>query len=83
MNELRNNGIYTLPNGSAYALFSAGRGRYFLYPCDGGAFNPPSFEATRDGRVLPWLGGGDKWCVTDLEDTGLTYSFPEGFNCPE
>jgi hypothetical protein len=83
MKELRNTGIYTLPDGNSYAVFSADEGRYFLYLCKHGISNPPSYQTTSDGRVLPWLGTGPEWRVEDLTDTGKTFDFPQGFNCPD
>ncbi len=83
MIKLRRNGIYTLPDGKAYALFGAGEGRFFLYTCKGGAANPPNYETTKDGRIVPWIGGGVEWKLTDLRDTGKTYNFAEDFDCPD
>jgi hypothetical protein len=83
MKELRNAGIYKLPDDNVYAVFSADKGKYLLYRCQHGVSNPPSYQTTPDGRILPWLGEGHEWKVEDLTDTGKTFDFPKGFNCPD
>jgi hypothetical protein len=83
MTRIKNHSIYKLPHSDvSYAAYAAGDGRFFLYPCVGGATNPPSFIINPDGRVQPWLGNGTEWEMKDLIDTGQTYRFSKDFKCP-
>ena len=79
--EIREEGIYKLPDGNDYAARSAGHGRYFLYLCKDGVSNPPRYLITRAGRIQPWV--VDEWVVEDLVDTGETFDFTEEFKCPD
>ncbi len=81
MKELREQGIYTLPDGNVYVARSAGHGRYFLYPCNDDASHPPRFLITSAGRIQPWM--TDEWVVEDLVDTGKSYDFSQGFECSD
>lgn len=79
--EIREDGIYKLPDGNDYAARNAGHGRYFLYPCKDGVSDPPRYLITRTGRIQPWV--IDEWAVEDLVDTGKTFESAEGLKCPD
>lgn len=72
MKELRERGVYTLPDGEEFVA-SVARGGGF------GLFNPqvwkrygvPDYEVDAAGRVTQ-LGQSTRWRVDDLVDTGRT-----------
>ena len=77
MKELREKGIYRLPDGNFYAAQSAGHGRYFLYLSDeGGISDPPRYLITQTGKIQPWV--TEEWLVDDLVDTGKTTGMTKG-----
>jgi hypothetical protein len=73
MSELRNYGVYRLPDAATYVAVPAGACMYFLYDRSRGTQPPPVYEVTAEGRVLRWFGSGPDWLVEQMEDTGETY----------
>lgn len=82
MKELKNNGIYTLPNGAAYVAQRVAGGRFFLYLCQANAFSYiPTHLVTPEGCIQPWYGGSREWAAEELTDTGKLYDPKTGANC--
>ena len=71
--DLRDYGIYRVPDGMLHICVRASGGRYFLHLLLMGFNMAPRYVVERDGRVAPWLGGSQEWRVEELEDTGENY----------
>ena len=82
MAQLRNFGVYRLPDNHPYVLVRGGGDRYFLFDCDLRLKAAPVFEVAQ-GRVRRWLGSGAEYGVEDLEDTGETFERGHRFRCPD
>jgi hypothetical protein len=72
MRQLRNFGVYRLPDGLGYVAVRGGSGKYYLFSSEEWPRLPPVFEVTADGRVLRWFNPGPEWLDEQLEDTGTT-----------
>lgn len=72
MRQLRNFGVYRLPDGLRYVAVRGGSGKYYLFSADEWPRLPPVFEITADGRVLRWFNSGPEWFAEQLEDTDAT-----------
>ncbi len=74
MIQLRNNGIYKLPNEqrTVYAL-ALGNNEFFLYDCEYGTSLPPRFSVNADGTLINWFKDFPVWTVEDLTDTGENF----------
>jgi hypothetical protein len=83
MKELRNYGVYKLPDGHSYVLVRGGSGNSYLFDCAQPPSQPPVFQVTQEGRVQRWFNSGPEWFVEDLEDTGETSGLGEQFECPD
>ncbi|HEX5708551.1 MAG TPA: hypothetical protein VFX96_14705 [Pyrinomonadaceae bacterium] len=70
MRQLRNYGVYRLPDGLGYVAVRGGSGKYYLFSFDEWPKLPPVFEVTTDGQVLRWFNSGPEWLADQLEDTG-------------
>jgi hypothetical protein len=71
MRQLRNYGIYTLPDfvRQVYVVSSV-NSTYLLYDRELGTSIPPRFEALPDGHIRDWHGDFTPWTTEDLRDTG-------------
>ena len=74
MAQLRDCGIYRLPDGKEYVAACNLSGVFFLFDCTTAAEPRPVFEVTEEGRVARRFGTGREWSVEDLSDTGRTLS---------
>jgi hypothetical protein len=81
--QLRNCGIYRLPDGYLYVVVRGGTGKFYLFDYSTLTKARPVFEVTADGRVARRFGSGPEWRVEQLEDTGQTYDDPHDLKCPE
>lgn len=82
MTQLREYGIYHLPDGETYVAVRGGSGAFYLFDCSTGTQARPIFEVTQEGRVTRWFNPGPEWWVDDLADTGETFDASWQFNCP-
>ena len=72
MQNLRERGIYAMPDGREFVVHAVFRGGYVFYtPEDWDRFGPHAHESTADGH-LRWNGQPDQWRTEDLIDTGRT-----------
>ena len=72
MQELREQGIYLLPDGREFIAHAVFRGSYVLYtPGAWEYFGLHTYEADRDGRLL-MRGQHTYWRVENLTDTKRT-----------
>jgi hypothetical protein len=72
MQNLRERGIYAMPDGREFVAHAVFRGGYVFYtPEDWDRFGPHAHESTADGH-LRWNGQPDQWRTEDLIDTGRT-----------
>ena len=82
MSQLRNRGVYRLPDGHGYVAVRGGSGRFYLFECSRGLRLPPVFEVA-EARVRRWFNSGAEWGVEQLEDTGRTFDEAHKFKCPD
>lgn len=72
MKELRERGIYSLPDGSEFVIHAVFRGGYILYTPGGWEFfGMHLYEADDSGRIRS-NGQPTRWSVEDLTDTSRT-----------
>lgn len=72
MKELRERGVYRLPDGEEFVAGIAHGGGYALYnPQIWKRYGVPDYEVGVQGR-LTRMGESTRWHVEDLLDTGLT-----------
>ena len=72
MQELRERGIYTLPDGREFVIHIAFRGGHILYTPGGWEFfGPSTYNANADGTICS-NSRTTHWNVRDLTDTGKT-----------
>ncbi len=72
MKELRERGIYKLPDGEEFVAGAARGGGYALYnPQIWKRYGVPDYEVSAQGRVTK-MGESTRWSVEDLLDTGRT-----------
>lgn len=72
MKELRERGIYKLPDGDEFVASFARGGGYALYnPQIWKRYGVPDYEIDAQGRVTK-MGESTRWRLDDLEDTGQT-----------
>jgi hypothetical protein len=83
MRQLRNYGVYRLPDGRGYVAVRGGSGKFYLFECREGLKLPPVFEVTQEGLVLRWFNSGPEWCAEHLQDTGRTFADGKKLNCPD
>lgn len=71
MTEMRERGVYVLPNGRSFVAVRNGRGGYYLYayPLHPWAF--PAYEVVASGMIYS-AGRLTEWVVGDVNDAGLT-----------
>lgn len=72
--EIRDRGVYTLPDGSEVIAHRAGdkRGFFRLYDPVAWKFGGEAMYETDETGVITSLGRPTPWCLADLEDAGLT-----------
>lgn len=78
MAQLRDFGIYRLPDGHSYVAVRGGSGTHYLFDYERGSAGRPVFEVRDDGRVARWFSTGAEYRAKDLEDTGRTYDAGHG-----
>lgn len=72
MKELRERGIYKLPDGDEFVASFARGGGYALYnPQIWKRYGVPDYEVDAQGRVTR-MGESTRWRLEDLLDTGRT-----------
>ena len=72
MNELREQGIYALPDGREFVAHAVFRGGYVLFtPSDWEFFGMHLYETNAAGQVRS-KGQATLWRINDLTDTGRT-----------
>lgn len=72
MKELRERGVYTLPDGEEFVASVARGGGFALFnPQIWKRYGVPDYEVDPLGRVTQ-LGQSTRWRVDDLVDTGRT-----------
>ena len=72
MKELRERGVYTLPDGEEFVASVARGGGFALFnPQIWKRYGVPDYEVDPVGRVTQ-LGQSTRWRVDDLVDTGRT-----------
>jgi hypothetical protein len=72
MKDLRERGVYTLPDGEEFvASFARGGGFALFNPQIWKRYGVPDYEVDPLGRVTQ-LGQSTRWRVDDLVDTGRT-----------
>lgn len=83
MTQLRNYGVYRLPDGLGYVAVRGGSGNFYLFECGDELKLPPVFEVTSEGYVLRWFNSGPEWLAEHLEDTGRVFDPSRHLNCPD
>ena len=81
MTQLRDCGIYRLPDGYLYVAVQGGSGAFYLFDCATGTRARPIFEVTPEGRVARWFNTGPEWWVEDVSDTGETFDGSRQLKC--
>src|ERR1051325_4993726 len=72
MQNLRERGIYALPDGREFVVHAVFRGGYVFYtPQEWEVFGPHAFESDAEGH-LRWSGQTNHWSIEDLIDTNRT-----------
>ena len=72
MKDLRERGIYKLPDGEEFVASVARGGSYVLYnPQIWKRYGVPDYEVSAEGR-LTRMGESTRWRIEDLSDTGRT-----------
>jgi hypothetical protein len=72
MQELRERGIYTLPDGREFVVHTAFRGGHILYTPSGWEFFGPSTYNTGADGIICSNSRTTHWNIRDLTDTGKT-----------
>jgi len=67
--ELKENGIYSLPDGREFVVRAARQGGFLLHDLRLGVASAPLYLVDRSGQFLSW-GKGTRWSIDDLLDTG-------------
>jgi hypothetical protein len=73
--KLKDNSIYSLPDGREFIVRMANYGGYFLHDPRRGVAAAPVYLVDGSGQVLSW-GRNTPWTYEDLQDTGRI-SLPE------
>lgn len=82
MLQIRNYGVYRLPDGNSYVAVRGGSGSFYLFNCYDGLRLPPVFRVTDEGHVDRWFNSGPEWGAEHLSDTGETFDPTHQFDCP-
>jgi len=67
--ELKENGIYSLPDGREFVVRVARQGGFLLHDLRLGVSSAPLYLVDGSGQFLSW-GRRTRWSVADLQDTG-------------
>ena len=67
--ELKENGIYSLPDGREFVVRVARQGGFLLHDLRLGVSSAPLYLVDGSGQFLSW-GRRTRWSVADLHDTG-------------
>ena len=67
--ELKENGVYALPDGREFIVRRGMHGGYFLHDPIRGDTAAPVYLIDRAGQLLSW-GRNTRWTNRDLRDTG-------------
>lgn len=67
--ELKDHGIYELPDGREFLIRAGRHGGYFLHDLRLGVASPPVYLIDGSGQFLSW-GKRTRWSLGDLSDTG-------------
>ena len=67
--ELKENGIYSLPDGREFVVRAARQGGFLLHDLRWGVASAPLYLVDRSGQFLSW-GKRTRWSIDDLLDTG-------------
>jgi hypothetical protein len=67
--ELKENGIYSLPDGREFVVRVARQGGFLLHDLRLGVYSAPLYLVDGSGQFLSW-GRRTRWSVADLHDTG-------------
>ena len=67
--ELKENGIYSLPDGREFVVRAARQGGFLLHDLRLGVSSAPLYLVDGSGQFLSW-GRRTRWSVADLKDTG-------------
>jgi hypothetical protein len=67
--KLKENGIYTLPDGREFVVRAARQGGFLLHDLRLGVSSAPLYLVDGSGQFLSW-GKRTSWSVDDLLDTG-------------
>jgi hypothetical protein len=73
--ELRDNGVYTFPDGREFVVRVAQEGGYMLHDPRLGVTSAPVYWVNGAGQILFW-GKRTPWVAEELRDTGRM-SLPE------
>ncbi|MGH9903959.1 MAG: hypothetical protein ACRD8U_00075 [Pyrinomonadaceae bacterium] len=73
--ELKDHGIYKLPDGREFLVRAGQHGAYLLHDLRLGVSSAPVYLIDRSGQFLSW-GKPTRWNLADLCDTGRR-SLPE------
>ena len=73
--ELKDHGIYALPDGREFVVRAGSHGGYFLHDLRRGVASAPVYLIDGSGQFLSW-GKHTRWSLGDLSDTGRR-SIPE------
>ena len=72
MQNLRERGIYSLPDGREFVVHAVFRGGHVFYtPEEWELFGPYAYESDDYGRIR-WIGQLDQWRTEDLIETSRT-----------
>jgi hypothetical protein len=72
MRELRECGIYSLPDGREFVVHAVFRGGYILYTPGAWEFFGLHIYETNDAGQIRTKGRLTSWCIDDLTDTSRT-----------
>jgi hypothetical protein len=73
--DLKDHGIYKLPDGREFLVRAGHHGGYFLHDLRLGVASAPIYLIDASGQFLSW-GKPTQWSLSDLSDTGRS-SIPE------
>ena len=73
--ELKDHGVYALPDGREFVVRAGSHGGYFLHDLRLGVSSAPIYLIDGSGQFLFW-GRPTSWNLSDLHDTGRE-SVPE------
>lgn len=71
MKELRDGGVYTMPNGKEVVARSSSRSGYYLYANPTLIYALPVYEVVATGQIYA-AGRPTPWNIDDMTDTNLT-----------